>query len=396
MPPLSNHLEFPRLRPIEAIPMEHDGQKLFALRDPSQRSEHMLAVSEAAMYVAQHFDGSNSISTLAGALRVSDETLRPLVEQLDAALFLHGPTFERFARDQRDAFDRLERLPVRAAEDFTADRIERAFDAAPTPTLRGEVVGLVAPHLDFERGAANYAAAWRSVSHVPDRVIVLGTNHFGGGDGVTMCRKGFDTPLGPLRCDDEFARRLLDRLGPALVEHEIDHAREHSVELQMPWIRRAIGEVPVLGFLVHDPTVNDGRSYTGSGVGLDDFVQAVRQETQGANDVTLFVASADLSHVGLQFGDSTPNSPERLAEVERHDRTHLDLLLGNKVDRFVDSMKESRNHTRWCTLGGMTALWKIIPDATAELVRYEQSIDEPEDGVCCVTSAAIILSRTNR
>jgi NAD(P)-dependent dehydrogenase (short-subunit alcohol dehydrogenase family) len=62
---------------------------------------------------------------------------------------------------------------------FITERLAKAED----PEFDRPVVGIVAPHLDYGRGGENYAAAYKcfetAAKDLPDRIVVLGTNHFG-------------------------------------------------------------------------------------------------------------------------------------------------------------------------------------------------------------------------
>jgi len=229
----------------------------------------------------------------------------------------------------------------------------------------------------------------------PDRVIVFGTNHFGAGTGVVMADKDQQTTAGVVHSDHELAQVLCEALGERLTEARLDHLREHSVELQLPWIRRVIGEVPVLGFLVHDPSVILGASYDGRGVALDEFIEALRGGLGKLGGRTLFVASADLSHIGPEFGDTEINDSKRLEVVGKHDITHLGMLVSGEIDEFLGSMTQNHNATKWCTLGGLAALWQMVPELSEpRLLHYHQAVKHPgyEDLTrCCVTSASMVI-----
>jgi len=222
---------------------------------------------------------------------------------------------------------------LKEAEDPSFDQLPRA---------------IVAPHIDYFRGWPNYAHVYGRMRVVdrPDRVIILGTNHFGRSTGVAGCDKGFETPLGLSPLDQEFVDLLTRRLGEGdtarLFEHRYDHEREHSIEAQMPWLQHVFGDEgeggfpKVFGALVHDPTQTGGESYDGSGLALGPFVEALRAAVEEAPGRTLVVCSADLSHVGAQFGDGvqmtadTDDAKQMRERVVTHDREMLALFEQGK------------------------------------------------------------------
>lgn len=395
---VGHHLQFPRLRPMTGHPVTHEGQTYIALQDPTRLAPQAILLSEAGVEIAaRFFDGHHDVATIAATTGVNPDVLRDLVQTMDEHGVLEGPTFEALLNAKRDEFDALQFLPIRAAFEFTAERIDNALQRASNGVSMdaARVRGIVVPHLDFDRGESNYALGYRAARDMPrpDRVVVLGTNHFGRSTGVVVCEKGCETNLGPVRCDDTMTRELIDALGPAIREHRYDHFHEHSIELQAPWIRHVFGDIPVVSALVHDPTFNDGCSYDGNGVDFDPFIDVMRgllDDAAARGERTLLVASADLSHIGAEFGDDQPNSEQRLSEVATHDTAHLDMLAAGDVSTFLESMRTDGNSTRWCTLGGMTALWRLLPDSEVEILNYAQATDAP-DGQCCVTSAAIVL-----
>ena len=373
-----------------------ENRRCLGLRDRARLTDRAVIVSVEALAILERFTGEMSLAHLAESLGIEATHLHPFVEELDRALLLEGPTFESFLDEKTAAFDAWPIMPIRAAHAFTPDRLgralERAGDVAANPAA-GRIRGLVVPHLDLDRGEANYAAGYAALRRQgpPDRVVVLGANHFGRATGVVMNDKPQRTPCGDLPGNTDLAGRLRAALGPRLTKHRLDHVGEHSVELQAPWVRHLWGPVPTVGFLLHDPLPYNGASYDGAGVDIGEFTDALNAAVNDLGGVTLFIASADLSHVGADFGDDLPNTAERLAAVERHDREHLTLLERNDCEGFLRSMAACGNATRWCTLGGLAALWQLLPSTRARLIRYRQSLDRSEGGRCCVTSAAIVL-----
>jgi len=388
------HIEYPRIRPVEVTPIEQDGQIVPCIHDIAMLSDQICIVTEPVIALCQNFNGSNSLSAIAEATTVDFDLLQQLVEHLDQAHLLEGPTFETYLESLKNQFDTTDRIPIRAGADITVENLHTALMESQSQST-GETLGLIVPHIDFRRGEKTYAAGYHLLQSqpVPNHIIVLGTNHHGRSTGVVMSPKGYETTIGPLEPDLELIDMMTDRLGPALTEHRLDHAREHSVELQMPWIRHLFGNIPVTGFLVHDPLLKDGESYDGRGIGLDAFVNTLRETIDAMDGRTLIICGADLSHIGKQFGDDQSNTPERCHQIEELDRRHLQMIVDDQLDLFHRSMKVLENPTRWCTIGAMTALCRLLPNTNRRLIKYDQSKDDPTDGECCVTMAAISFDK---
>jgi AmmeMemoRadiSam system protein B len=275
-------------------------------------------------------------------------------------------------------------------EQACREAIEGYLQQTEAPDLPATAVGIVAPHLDYQRGWPNYAAAYYGFKDLdaPDRVVVLGTNHLGLGDGVVLSQYGFDSPMGRCPADAAAVSRLLDRLGEPLVADELDLIPEHSIQLQLPWLQHFFGNVPLVAALIPDPFVpmveDDDRR-----VAPARFVEVLREVLAEVGGSTLFVASSDLSHVGLQFGEPRPVDDQRRLDVEQHDRDMLANFLSNDVDAFVSGFAWNKNPTRWCSIGNMTAILGLAQAHTIELIDYRQAYDDR--GFSLVSSAAIAL-----
>lgn len=330
-----------------------------------------------------------------GAPAEAQPQLVELVKKLDELGFLWGPTSEALERAKLDAIRAKgafflpdeARRPEVAAE--LGKFMSQALAAAEDPEFGTPVVGIVAPHLDYARGGSNYAAAYKCLEtgarERPDRVVVLGTNHFGLGDGVVMTEFGFETPLGTLRPDAPVLERLRDAFGDKLFKDQIDFAGEHSVNLHLPWIQHLWGDVPVVVALVPDPTmamIEDD----GARVSAKEFAGGLKTVLAQAGGRTVVVASADLSHVGPQFGDRSALDAARRREVEEADREVLREFIEGP-DRMLAHFERNGNAARWCSIGNMFVAATAVPHASREMVAYAQSADP--NGGAMVTSAAL-------
>ena len=155
--------------------------------------------------------------------------------------------------------------------------------AAAHTESRGPVHAVVAPHAGYAYSGPVAAAAYRAVGRCAaeiENVVLLGPPHFVPLAGAAV--PGTDawaTPLGVVPVASDL--RLAAIAAGATVE-DIPHAPEHSLEVQLPFLQRALhGEFSILPVLV-------GELSTPAAA---DFVQALWGGTG-----TLVVVSTDLSH----------------------------------------------------------------------------------------------------
>lgn len=392
---LPEHIRRPHLRPIQPIPMVKDGKQFVALRDPSMLAPHTMVVPMQVLPLVQLFRGDRPLDQIASQVGGDVNQFIELAKGMDGLGLLWGPTFEELETQahaklrERGAFAPSANLALGADEKACREAIESYFDKTEDPEI-GTLRGIVAPHLDYERGWPNYAAAYFGLRQAPkpDRVVILGTNHFGVGDGVVLTEFGFESPLGRSPADEPVIQRLVESLGKPIVVDQLDHLAEHSIQLQIPWLQYCFGQVPVIAALIPDPLTpmiaDDGQR-----VSREQFVGALKDALADVGGQTLFVASSDLSHVGPQFGEPRPVDDQRRFDVERHDREMMAKFLAGDPQEFIAAMKWNKNPTRWCSIGNMAAVLDLVQPEAVELIDYRQAYDE--NGMVMVTCAAMGL-----
>jgi AmmeMemoRadiSam system protein B len=142
---------------------------------------------------------------------------------------------------------------------------------------------IIAPHAAYVYSGPIAASAYAALAPARGEVrtvVVAGPAHFAPLRGVAVpSADAFVTPLGAVTVDDGARLRALQV--PGVVVDDAAHAPEHSVEVQLPLVTGALGEVSVLPLLV-------GRS---GGAVLADVLDEL---WDGA--ATRIVVSTDLSH----------------------------------------------------------------------------------------------------
>ena len=217
----------PRLRPVEAVPIESDGETMIALHDPVGLTTGDIAMSPLAYFLATLMDGTRQADQIQEEFfRMVGQVLPPehlndLVEGLNQARYLEGPDFEEHYQKVASAYrvgtQRISRdlRGIGLDEDQTLeDLFARMFPGHIEPDAESaRIRGLIAPHIDYNRGWECYARAYSRLRGRTDirRFVILGTNHFGRSSAVVATDKDFVTPLGTTRIDRAFLTRLAER-----------------------------------------------------------------------------------------------------------------------------------------------------------------------------------------
>lgn len=108
------------------------------------------------------------------------------------------------------------------------------------PKLGADALGGVAPHAGYIYSGPVAAWLYSALAGYgkPDVVVVVGPNHYGVGAPVAVAKSGvWETPLGRVEVD----QRLASRLGVEEDPHAF--SREHSIEVQLPFIQYYFGDV---------------------------------------------------------------------------------------------------------------------------------------------------------
>jgi AmmeMemoRadiSam system protein B len=157
--------------------------------------------------------------------------------------------------------------------------------AADGPPAPAHLVALIAPHAGLTYSGPVAAYAYRLLrDRAIDLVVLVGPSHFVGFDGVAIFRgAGFETPLGLAEVDNECVAALM-KSTPIIREHPPAHAREHSLEMQLPFIRRVAPEAKIVPIVMGWQTAETSRAL---GDALGELL---------AGRSALLVASTDLSH----------------------------------------------------------------------------------------------------
>jgi AmmeMemoRadiSam system protein B len=198
--------------------------------------------------------------------------------------------------------------------------VDRYLSAVPETPRAGSVIGLVAPHAGLVYSGPVAAWAYRAVEGAAyDVAVIVGPSHRAGFDGVAVYPRGaFDTPLGEIPIAEDVAAAILAAT-PVAREDMAVHGAEHSLEMQLPFLRRARPGTPVVPLMM-------GYQSAETVLALGDALA-----TALAGRRALLIASSDLSHY-LDARVAAAVDRQVLDCVERFDPDRLMAALGARPD----------------------------------------------------------------
>jgi len=150
----------------------------------------------------------------------------------------------------------------------------------------GEIDAILAPHagLMFSGPVGAYAYKAAAAAGPYDAAILVGPSHFVAFDGIALYPDGaFETPLGALPIDDALGQELRDSCDVIHPMHAA-HRREHSLEMQLPFLKRLMPDIRIVPLLM--------------GYQTRETIQALADGLASIGDKRriLLIASSDLSH----------------------------------------------------------------------------------------------------
>jgi MEMO1 family protein len=165
--------------------------------------------------------------------------------------------------------------------------IKQYFSLAPTGPAPGRVKGLISPHAGYMYSGQVAAYGYKVLTAgTYDTVIVVAPSHKAYFKGVAVQDKGgYRTPLGLVPIDEKVAGAILEA-GDLVHSDAVVHKGEHSVEVQLPFLQVALGDVGFVPLIMGDQTPS-----LCSGL-ADQIVSALK----GLGKTALIVGSTDLSH----------------------------------------------------------------------------------------------------
>jgi MEMO1 family protein len=148
-----------------------------------------------------------------------------------------------------------------------------------------EAAAVVAPHAGYVYSGAVAGAVYGAV-RMPDRFIVLGPNHTGWGEQLSLHPDGvWQLPLGPATVDSDLNSRLLESCS-LLREDRRAHQQEHSLEVQIPFLQALCGNVRFAAICVGTARKAD----------LEALGHALAKVVRSAEGRVMMVASSDMNH----------------------------------------------------------------------------------------------------
>jgi AmmeMemoRadiSam system protein B len=249
-------------------------------------------------------------------------------------------------------------------------------NSVPLSPINNNSLGIISPHIDYQRGGPTYARVWASAAEAvrqAELVVIFGTDHNGSPGTVTLTSQNYASPLGVMPTDKELVDRLAEALGPenAFAE-ELHHLGEHSIELALVWLQYLRGEEPCLMLPVLCGAFNHfitGQANIEDEPRFKAFVNVLREET--SKHRTVVVAAGDLAHLGPAF-DGPPLNAITQAQMKADDTALMDAICQGNAQTLLEFMKAGQYERNVCGLSSFYFTLDVLGQSQGQTIAYDR------------------------
>jgi len=409
-------MEYPRLRYVDAFPIETNNGQMFALRDPNGISTETLLLSPHVFYLLQFFDGKHSIIDLQKKYKeafdafISQKQLLEALQHLDKHFFLDNESFSNRLQKNEEDFSTTPLRPAAHAGTSYEDDPEKLklqlagyFASAksagfPEIQTKNPIRGLVVPHIDIRAGGLSYGRAYQELIERggADCYVILGTGHSGLQDLYSVIDKDFDTPLGAAKCDTAFIQQLTKNYPRAKQSEVLPHKTEHVIEFQLVFLKYIYNELlkngadftfaPVLcSFSYHMLTMTQ---FERERKIIAEFSQALRKTISRFDKRVCIISSVDFCHVGPRYGDQGKVTGSLLEKVKLFDHKMIQSIQQMDAAGYRDVVAQEKDRFRVCGYSSIYTMLSALQSGKGELLDYSKAeVDEKQSTVTFASMA---------
>ena len=227
---------------------------------------------------------------------------------------------------------------------------------------------IVSPHAGYIYSGQTAAFAFSALANI-ELAVILGPNHTGLGKSLALSLEDWETPLGIIENETSIGKQLLQDC-PSLQHDELAHLKEHSIEVQLPFIQYLNPNARIIPICMGDQSIETAKALANS---LHKILP---------KNATI-IASSDFSHyVPLQI-------------AEREDKKAIKLICNLDVEEFYKERKE--RHWSICGYGAIATamLFSKLREGKGRLIYYDTSATASHDPWQVVGYGAIAFSYNN-
>jgi len=266
----------------------------------------------------------------------------------------------------------MNRQPAVAGSFYPADKhvLEKELsELLPDKAEKSSAKGIVVPHAGYMYSGPVAGEVYSSVE-LPDTFIILCPNHTGYGSDFDLWSEGdWLTPLGSASVDADLCEKL-QQYFPRATQDGRAHIREHSLEVQIPFLQYLKGKIRFVPLCIRQWHFEY----------LEELGHAISRIVSESDRPILIIASSDMTHY------------ERQESAERKDRLAIQQMEKLDARGLYDTVHQ--HDISMCGYLPATAAMIAAKDLGAvsgRLVKYATSGDRTGDYGSVVGYAGLIF-----
>lgn len=252
-----------------------------------------------------------------------------------------------------------------------ARSIKHFLTGFSAPAQPDRVVAGVVPHAGWMYSGAVAAKVFESIRRKaqPDTFVIFGAVHRWAAINGVCARGGWETPFGVLEIDEPLAAAILDRTPQWTVDEPNVHHGEHSIEVQLPFLKFLFPQAKFVPIAVNP----DSRA-TPLGARVGEIVKGLARSV-------VMIGSTDLTH----YGETYSFTPAGIGAAAHRFLQGNDARMLRLVEEMnsVEILEEAATHRNACGAGALAATVeaaRVMGAAQGHLVEYTTSYDVRPDG----------------
>ncbi len=248
------------------------------------------------------------------------------------------------------------------------DMIEKMVDPQAD---KEKAISVISPHAAFIYSGKVAGSVYSSII-LPENFIILGPNHQHVSTNMSIMKQGiWETPLGEVSINGTLAD-LIMKNSDLLKENAENHAQEHSLEVQVPFIQYFKGKITFVPISIGSLAAYED---------LEELGKAIAGAIREFGQDVLIVASTDMSHYVSQ------------EVAEKKDFLAINKILDLDAAGLYDVVK--KENISMCGFQPTTATIiasKELKAKKADLIKYQTSGEVSGDYLKVVGYAGIRIT----
>ncbi|MEQ8192703.1 MAG: AmmeMemoRadiSam system protein B [Candidatus Eremiobacterota bacterium] len=232
-----------------------------------------------------------------------------------------------------------------------------------------KILGGIVPHAGWVYSGSTAGLVFQAIKKQASSplFLIFGAVHVYGVSGPSIWREGsWETPLGNIDVNQAVAEDIIKEGKGLIVENPAPHTKEHSIEVQLPFIKYLFPESQIVPVMVPP----DRRALQAGDIAGHVLAKY--------NKETVVIGSTDLTHYGMHYGQLEKGTGSKALDWVKNvnDKMIVDLMISMKSEEIVPEADKSGNA---CGAGAITATMsavRVLGAKEGKLLKYTTSHDE--------------------